>query len=54
MNQSTHVTLSVAEALLMAIGKHYLLANGAIPVIPNPRWSQERWIEYMDERGCRR
>ena len=23
-----------------------------LTAIPNPRWSQEKWIKYMEERGC--
>ncbi len=52
--RNTHVSLRIADALLTAIGRPYLLSNGEIPIIPNPRWSQERWMQYMDERGCRR
>jgi hypothetical protein len=44
--------LEIAEAILMAIDKEYLLSRGDIQVVPNPNWSQERYIEYMRERGC--
>jgi hypothetical protein len=23
-----------------------------LEAIPNPRWTQEKWINYMKERGC--
>lgn len=52
MHQQEYCTLKVAERLLMAIDREYLLSNGTVPVIPNPRWSQERWHKYMEERGC--
>lgn len=50
--ESQHVTFRTAEALLIAAGHEYLLSNGEIEVIANPRWSQERWQAYMAERGC--
>jgi hypothetical protein len=47
-----YVTLTVAEKLLMAIDREYMLVNGDIPVVPNPQWSAERYNTYMRERGC--
>jgi hypothetical protein len=47
-----YVTLRVAERLLMAIDREYMLKTGEIPPIPNPHWSQEYWLEYMRQRGC--
>jgi hypothetical protein len=47
-----YVSLTLAEKILMAIDKEYMLVNDEIPVIPNPRWSQEKWVKYMEERGC--
>jgi hypothetical protein len=46
------VTLDNADRILMAIDRDYLLVDGMIPVAPNPMWSQERYVEYMQERGC--
>jgi hypothetical protein len=46
------VPLSDADALLQAIDRPDILAVGEIGVYPNPNWSQERWVEYMRERGC--
>lgn len=40
-----------AELILMVIDKEYMFGT-LIHVIPNPRWSPERWAEYMKERGC--
>lgn len=48
--EQKHVTWSVADEWLTQLGMvgqiHYLEA------IPNPRWSQEKWIKHMKERGC--
>jgi hypothetical protein len=41
-----------AEAILMALGKEHLLKTGEIQVVPNPNWSFEKWVNYMQERGC--
>jgi len=46
------VSLSRAEVILMAMGKEYLLQTGEIQVVPNPNWTFERWLNYMQERGC--
>lgn len=43
--------LSIADAILVALGQQHLL-NTTMHVIPNPKWSLERWIAYMDQRGC--
>lgn len=50
-NKRKFVPFSDAEKILMAIDREYLL-GGTIHVIPNPAWSIDRWIEYMEERGC--
>lgn len=53
MHGETQCTaLSIADALLNAIGREYMLSNGEITVIPNPRFSLEHWVEIMQERGC--
>jgi len=45
-------SLTQAEALLMAISREHMLHTGEIHIIPNPNWSQEQYLEYMQERGC--
>jgi hypothetical protein len=47
-----HASYSHAEALLMAIDREYMLHTGEIRVVPNPHWSQEQFVEYMQQRGC--
>lgn len=47
-----HISLTQAEKILREIGTEYKLANGEIPVVPNPNWSMEKWMTYMEERGC--
>lgn len=47
-----YVPLTQAEALLIAIGEEYKLSNGEIRVIPNPMWTPEQWVDYMQSRGC--
>ena len=49
--EQLYASLSHAEALLMAIDREYMLHNGEIHIIPNPSWSQEQYVEYMQERG---
>lgn len=49
---SQFTALSLADTLLTAIHRNHLLSTGEIPVIPNPRWSQEKWHAYMREHGC--
>jgi hypothetical protein len=46
------IALAQAELILMVIDREYLLSNGYLRVIPNPNWSLERWMNYMNERGC--
>lgn len=45
------VGLSQADKLLNAIDAFYLLGH-VIHVIPNPHWPIEKWIAFMEERGC--
>jgi len=45
------VSLSQADLLLTVIERSDLLYD-TIHVIPNPNWSPERWLAYMEERGC--
>jgi hypothetical protein len=46
------VPLSQADRLLAAIGRIDLLATGEIQVVPNLNWTMEKWVAYMQERGC--
>ena len=41
-------TWSVADKIITAMERPDLTPE----TIPNPRWSQERWHKYMEERGC--
>ncbi len=50
--ESELVTLSLADRILTPLGLAYKLSNGELPVIKNPKWSTEKWFEYMKERGC--
>lgn len=50
--ESRYPSLTTAEKLLYAIDKLYMLTNGELQVIPSPRWSQEKWVAYMQKRGC--
>jgi len=47
----TSVSLSDADAILQALERPDYLGN-EIQVVPNPNWSLERWMAYMEERGC--
>lgn len=46
------ISLSHADALLVAIGRQELLMTDEIKVIANPTWSLEAYVAYMKERGC--
>lgn len=48
------VNFTTAEKLLMAIDREYLLAHeDVIQVVPNPHWSPEDWVAWMEkQRGC--
>lgn len=50
--RSKFTTLATADSILTAIDKQYCLVDGSVPVIPNPRLTQEQWIKMMDKRGC--
>jgi hypothetical protein len=51
-NESQYTRLTMVDQILTGLGLTHLLYDGTLKVIPNPRWSQERWLEYMEERGC--
>jgi hypothetical protein len=44
--------LHTADALLTAIERVELLSDGTVNVVPNPRMSLERWLEYLAETGA--
>lgn len=46
------VGLSQADKLLLAANLDHKLDTDEIRVISNPKWSLERWVEYMEARGC--
>lgn len=46
------IGLSQADALLTAANLSHKLGTDELHVIPNPGWSPERWVEYMQSRGC--
>jgi hypothetical protein len=46
------IALSDADEILSAMNLTHLLATGEIQVVPNPNWSLEKWLNFMDERGC--
>ena len=45
------VPLSQADLLLLAANMQHLLVT-EIQVVPNPNWSPEKWIAYMQSHGC--
>lgn len=47
-----YVSLTQADLVLTVIGKSELLSNKTVHVVPNPNWSPEKWLAYMQERGC--
>jgi hypothetical protein len=49
--QSKHTSLDLADQILQGLEMTYVYHNGEVPVIPNPRWNQERWIKWMSTRG---
>jgi hypothetical protein len=50
--ETKHTELRIADGLLTAIEESGALTDGRITVMPNPRWSQERWIKWKGEQGC--
>ena len=49
--ESKWTNLKMADALLTAIGSYHKLAY-EIRVVPNPQWTNEKYVEYLRERGC--
>jgi hypothetical protein len=46
--EQKYVSLTIAEKLLMAIDKEYIIDNGELLIIPNPHWSLKKWTNYMN------
>ena len=46
------VAEKMAEKLLMAVGLEHMMMTDEIQVVPSPYWSTEKWVEYMQSRGC--
>lgn len=46
------IPFSQVEKLFIAMDKHYLLDSGEIQVVPNPKWSNENFAEWMNGRAC--
>lgn len=49
--ESKFTSLSLADELLTAIERRDAL-DLDLRVVPNPAWSQERWVREMKKRGC--
>lgn len=50
--QQKWVTYRIAERWLIDLGLSHLLSDGTLIAVPNPSWGQEKWIKYMETRGC--
>ena len=50
--ETKHTNYVLADKILQAIERTDATHNGEIRVVPNPRWSREKWLNYMEERGC--
>jgi hypothetical protein len=50
--ESTFTSLSVVDKLLQAMNLTHYMHNGRITVVPNPRWSLQKYVKYMEGRGC--
>ena len=50
--KSKYTSLRNADRLLQGMGLPHFMQNGEVTVIPNPMWSNEKYIAYMSERGC--
>lgn len=46
-----HISLSRADAILIALGLHHHLSDGTLPVIPNPYISRTHWVERATLAG---
>jgi hypothetical protein len=50
--ETKFTTLFVADSVLTAIEETSAFYDGRVQVIPNPGWTQERWLEWKAEQGC--
>jgi len=46
------VTVYVVDKILNGLGLEHWINDGTLTIVPNPHWTQEKWIAYMKERGC--
>jgi hypothetical protein len=46
------ISFERADRILSAIGQEHAFQDGRVHVIPNPTWSQERWLAWKEEQGC--
>ena len=53
LKRETRVTtLQLVDSILTAIEEVAALTDGRLTVIPNPYWTQERWLKWKEEQGC--
>lgn len=50
--KTKYTALTLADKILTAIDRPDALSNGEVTVIPNPQWTMEKYIAYMESRGC--
>jgi|SRR5215831_409399 len=50
--ETKHTNYTLADEILQAIERTDAIHIGEVRVIPNPIWSHEKWVRYMEERGC--
>jgi hypothetical protein len=52
LGRQKYIGYNRADRILSAIGQTHALFDGRVHVIPNPNWSQERWLAWKEEQGC--
>jgi len=52
MRKQKYIGYNRADRILSAIGETHALYDGRVHVIPNPNWSQEKWISWKEDQGC--
>jgi hypothetical protein len=50
-NESQYTSLTIADELVRAMDLPHYWHNGRLTIVPNPRWTQEKYIAYIEERG---
>ena len=50
--EAKHTNLRIADEVLTAIEETGALQDGRIEVMPNPGWTQEKWLAWKAEQGC--